>query len=499
MRRIQIIIQLLILLVLWLLLIEIVKPDNLVSKVVIGVSSAILGGLAAYLTQEEFFDWIWGFTQFIKRLGGRKDEFVPLHKTKNISVPISPEELRRLENIAPPRGAELIVISSGKGGVGKSLLALGIVEHLSKRGNVLLVDFDLQNRGLTSLLNKSESDPPSAFGLLDQFRNMLGKGTGADTPRTVFSDLLNTGLELPDDFNNKHFLTMTEKFARARDNETWDNLQEFEMSPINLSNYFKSPKEISITDDSVPLYPPNAFFLASRLISQRTEPEGVNEPFLFTGVSTSSFPVVYLFLRSLSWWLGAPIQGKQGVESIVLDCHGAHDMFTVGSILAAQKLIIVTTSDPGSWDGTAELLATVQKIQKEFTTRKEIIVVFNSMHSWDEVPPDIEKRFGIKGLQPKDIVTIAEDKRIRNLMKKYEFGQIAKHRRLWKSIRKICETNNNKSNHQAKPEQEDGLDVSQPITGPKEPDKPKNPNVDQGSVVPPTTDDQAQVSDVRKG
>jgi len=497
MRRIQIIIQLLILLALWLILVEVIKPENLVAKIVLWIVSAILGGLAVYLTQEEFYDWIWGFTQFIKRLVGGKDVSVSLRKTENISVPISPEELRRLENIAPPRGAELIVISSGKGGVGKSLLALGIVEHLSKRGNVLLVDFDLQNRGLTSLLNKSESDPPSVFGLLDQFRNMLGKGTDQDT-RKVFSDLLNTGLELPNDFNNKHFLTMTEKFARARENEIWDNLQEFEMLPINLSNYFRSPKEIPIADDLVPLYPPNAFFLPSRLVSQRLESEGVNEPFLFTGVSTSSFPIVYLFLRSLSWWLGAPIQGKEGVESIVLDCHGAHDMFTVGSILAAQKLIIVTTPDPGSWDGTGELLATVQKIQKEFTTRKDIIVVFNSMHNWDEVPRDIEKKFGIKGLQPKDIVTIAEDKRIRNLMKQYEFGQIAKHRRLWRSIRKICDNEGNKLNHEVKPKRKDDLDASQPITSPKEPDQPKGPNLGQGALDVQTTAGNSQVSDAKK-
>lgn len=55
-------------------------------------------------------------------------------------------------------GARLVVVASGKGGVGKSTLSLGLTEAFSRDDRVLLVDFDLHNRGLTSLLFSQRID-----------------------------------------------------------------------------------------------------------------------------------------------------------------------------------------------------------------------------------------------------------------------------------------------------------------------------------------------------
>ena len=69
-----------------------------------------------------------------------------------------------------PSGRELWVVASGKGGVGKSLLALGLAEYLSMAQATLLMDFDLHNRGLTSLLDRtSTTGAETAFSLLDDF------------------------------------------------------------------------------------------------------------------------------------------------------------------------------------------------------------------------------------------------------------------------------------------------------------------------------------------
>jgi len=43
---------------------------------------------------------------------------------------------------------------SGKGGVGKTMLAVAFARQLSKKGKTLLLDLDYFNRGLTGLLRE---------------------------------------------------------------------------------------------------------------------------------------------------------------------------------------------------------------------------------------------------------------------------------------------------------------------------------------------------------
>ncbi len=345
---------------------------------------------------------------------------------------IVPQDIGELESLAPPAGAELIVISSGKGGVGKSLLSLGMAEHLSRRGRTLLVDFDLQNRGLTSLLNKGEADDgPSVFGLLDEFRKMLA--AEATDKAEVFPDVLKATMRLPDGFERGHFNTLINKYASARYEKVWHDIQQYPPLNIELKHYSKDLSDKTIDSDFVSLHPRKAFFLPSRLKPKHldlanTELNEDAETFLFSEVSTSSFIAVYLFLRSLSWWL----QGK--VEHILLDCHGAHDMFTVASVLAAQKLIVVTTTDPGSWDGTSELLDTIDKINRKFSLKKEVVLVWNNLDPFEKTKS--LRMFGELAIPPRE-VKIRTDNKIRNLMKTYKFGEISKHVHLWKAIGEI--------------------------------------------------------------
>ena len=59
--------------------------------------------------------------------------------------------------------AKVTSVVSGKGGVGKSSIALGLTEFYSQNENVLLVDFDLHNRGLTSKYGRIPPNVSTVF------------------------------------------------------------------------------------------------------------------------------------------------------------------------------------------------------------------------------------------------------------------------------------------------------------------------------------------------
>jgi hypothetical protein len=239
----------------------------------------------------------------------------------------------------------------------------------------------------------------------------------------VFQEILGSNSKLPEGFTQEHFNTMRDKFARVPETNIWEDLQKFEFAPLAFHHILSSDKDITVEEDKVPLHPRNAFFLPSRLDE---------EPFLFSEESTSSFVTVYLFLRTFCYWLQMP---HDKIQYVVLDCHGAHDMFTVGSLLAAQELITVTTLDAGSIHGTAELIKSINSIRDQFSPKSEAVLVINNLRDWDD--PDAENAFGgkITGFEK---VEIAEDHEIRDIMKEYEFGDVSHHKRLWKSIGDIC-------------------------------------------------------------
>ena len=126
-------------------------PNNLYD-----FAAPIVAALLTAILSPAQLTWLWKMAKWImgrRQAGPREgvkykygasggDDFLK----KNI---VSLSKIRRI------RRPELWVVASGKGGVGKSLLSLGMAESLSQRGPVLLVDFDLHNRGLTSMLIKS--------------------------------------------------------------------------------------------------------------------------------------------------------------------------------------------------------------------------------------------------------------------------------------------------------------------------------------------------------
>lgn len=59
-----------------------------------------------------------------------------------------------------------VAVLSGKGGVGKTTIALNLARALSRRGPVWLVDIDLFNRGATSMLWESERQIPLSIAQL---------------------------------------------------------------------------------------------------------------------------------------------------------------------------------------------------------------------------------------------------------------------------------------------------------------------------------------------
>lgn len=380
------------------------------------LTSFILGPLIAPDVQ----DWLFNYAQHILRRRRTPDKSldgpgiirsVPDRLTEGIS------SLGHFK----PVGAELWVVASGKGGVGKSLISLGLAEDLSRRKGVLLLDFDLHNCGLTSLLRlKSDNEAISSYSLLDEFRKMLA---GASDPDAIYPSILEAIYGLPEGFSTEHFYTIIEKFAKCRDKpNVWDNLQRYTFldPPLIPATKF-DPLPTRRLD--VPLCPENAFILPSRVGDQQL---------LLTEVATSSYIVVFLFLRALCFWL----QGK--VDIIVLDCHGAQDMFTAGSILAAQKLVVVTTTDPGSYDGTLELLDVIDVKARNVlqVASVDTAVIFNSTYAWDGKLPEAIQT-AIQATQAGQPINIAENDQIREMMKQYRFGQISEHRQLWHSIEKV--------------------------------------------------------------
>lgn len=328
--------------------------------------------------------------------------------------------------------AELWVIASGKGGVGKSVISLGLLEKLSTGGKVLLLDFDLHNCGLTSLLKlrQTEGEKVSAYSLLNEFVEMLELDKRPEKVNELMTMIYKTALPPGFAMNYQHIVNKFSLNSRLQ-NEDWGMTSA--THPIKISRIPQKPpfrKRIPVknTDDpnESPLIPANAFVMPSRR---------ANEQLLLGRVSEMSYILVYLFLRSLCYWLKG--------YTIILDCHGAHDAFTAASILAARKLVVVSTPDPGAFDGTMELLETIHTSNELGRINPEdTVIVFNNCspvnmmlkEKLQKAVADLKEKKSLKFQNP---VFIDDDPMLREKMKVYEFGDISANPQLWKKIHQI--------------------------------------------------------------
>ena len=300
-------------------------------------------------------------------------------------------------------GARLVVIASGKGGVGKSTLGLGLLEAFSRDKPTLLVDFDMHNRGLTSLLHKPDKvlESTNLLAEMERFHGLYEK----------------THLS-PGSLGNEQVDELRNPFTSLRN--------DFAAPGVPLRSCSFDGESILPAGDDAAAHASNAWFLPST----GTDP---NERFLSSKVFRSQFEEVYFFLKSLSYWAG---NTPNSFHTVIVDCHGAHDHFMIGAIHAAAALLVVTTPEPGGFDGTYDLLAFARELRKvipgsggQFPT----VLAINNVRDWqgpsvDAIREFVKERPALDFVEP---VGIESDDAIRQVTNSYEFGDITKIRPLW--------------------------------------------------------------------
>jgi cellulose biosynthesis protein BcsQ len=123
---------------------------------------------------------------------------------------------------------------------------------------------------------------------------------------------------------------------------------------------------------------------------------------------------------------------------IIVDCHGAHDTFTAGAVCAATDIVIVTTPDIGSLDGTKQLLQYSLRLRQTYARRQfrsKLVInrcfegepdVATLAKSWEDHVTD-------------EPVRIERRDSIERLSRTYQFGAIARDRYLWERIEEIAQ------------------------------------------------------------
>lgn len=304
-------------------------------------------------------------------------------------------------------GARLIVVASGKGGVGKSTLSLGLLEVLSRYNKTLLVDFDMHNRGLTSLLH--EGDAKKRTNILAEMER--------------FHEL----------YESANLMASTGADAASSQVVTSFNTLRHDFASPGVAMHLRPFKGESIAPEGevAPVHPRNGYFMPSSGV-------GPNDRFLSSKVFRSQFHEVYFFLKCLSYWAG---NNPNSFETVILDCHGAHDHFMIGAIHAASALLVVTTPEPGAFDGTYDLLA-FAKVLRHLTPGEggdfPTVLAINNSRDWQQSSVTAIREFVKKPeLDFVETVGIETDDGIRQITNTYEFGDIAKIPALWNASKAV--------------------------------------------------------------
>jgi MinD-like ATPase involved in chromosome partitioning or flagellar assembly len=306
----------------------------------------------------------------------------------------------------------IIVVASGKGGVGKSLLSLGLLEHYAERKNTLLVDFDLHNHGLTSLLAPDSTH----VGNLGDPHTFLKSAT-----TSVYAELERFRISLGDKIAPTGSLDGTDKAYDEFKCEFFEK-KRGKPRPFQVASF--APTQF-LPDE----FASRAFFLPS--LRQ-------GEYFLGSDVSKLQDRHILYFLKTLAWW--ASQDTTLAVNRIIIDCHGAHDLFTLGAILSATDLVTVTTPDAAAFEGTFDLLAFIAKVRQKAEFLDSSVMVLNFFRDTEKTVLERYKALylGRKGW-PSDVVTVQQSENIRRLSRSYRFGLISKDPDLRLCIEKIAE------------------------------------------------------------
>jgi MinD-like ATPase involved in chromosome partitioning or flagellar assembly len=118
-------------------------------------------------------------------------------------------------------------------------------------------------------------------------------------------------------------------------------------------------------------------------------------------------------------------------NNIIIDCHGAHDLWTLGAIFGASDLVTVTTPDSGSYEGTVDLLSFVarlraesmEKSQKDFLNRSMLVMNFYR-DAERGVTQHYKKLTDSDPYWPKQIVEIPGNSRFHQKVRGYQFGRL---------------------------------------------------------------------------
>jgi hypothetical protein len=208
---------------------------------------------------------------------------------------------------------------------------------------------------------------------------------------------------------------------------------------------------------------------------------------LGSDVYNASALEVFYFLRCLVEWT----HDTQPTETLVVDCHGAHDLFVVGAIHAATDLVVVTTPDPGSFDGTYDLLAYANHVitsRKLFQPSTLLLVINQVRPSQDQGVKSLVEFFTNNseklGGQPFNIETVPGHVDIAAASANYQFGQVAKSR-LWPTIVSLGSKIEDRPDYAPEPAE---ADLGQPTKGNEEPTDDKSREISPAEEADSTND-----------
>lgn len=294
-------------------------------------------------------------------------------------------------------------IVSGKGGVGKSLLALGLAAYHSDESKAILVDFDLHNRGLSSKLrSRITPSTTTVFALLERFRSNVSP---------VLRDLLrdeNGALDL-------RRLTL-DKFVELRDLFCYENLATKELISFNVVKLEASAGKSSR----------QVLFLPSRDLSQ---------PFLASEISRLDIPEVAVFVKFLASLAAKSTRS----ERMILDCHGAHDLFMAGAIVASEELAIVSRADVSAFEGTVELVALAKRlVESASCAPRSEVLVFSELRDREA---EIEKEL-LRAMKYSEAraVSVPQDESVLTAYHKMSIPALRSIGSFWASIQAIVST-----------------------------------------------------------